>query len=96
VYLEIAIDTPLRRAFDYRCPASIDGGNLRPGLRLRVPFGRRRVVGVLLAVKSTTDVPASKLKTAIEVLDSEPTFDAGLMTLLQAYVFPFTSMVPMP
>ena len=46
--LQIALDTPLRRVFDYRPPAGFLGANfdaansnrpLRPGLRVRVPFG---------------------------------------------------------
>jgi primosomal protein N' (replication factor Y) len=47
-----------------------------------VPFGRRRVVGVLLEITATTDVPASKLRSALEVLDSEPAFDPVLFELL--------------
>src|SRR5262245_22915843 len=82
MYLEIAIDTPLRRSFDYRCPASIVAADLVPGVRIRVPFGRRRVIGILLKVKSVTEVPANKLKSAIEVLDDEPLFDANLLALL--------------
>src|SRR5712671_6724465 len=82
MYLEIAIDTPLRRPFDYRCPASIAADRLRPGMRVRVPFGRRRVVGILLRVKPVTEVPASKLKPAIELLDSEPVFEPRLLALL--------------
>src|SRR5215831_13448718 len=82
MYLEIAIDTPLRRTFDYRCPPSIDTAGLRPGLRIRVPFGKRRAVGILLKVKPATDVPPDKLKSAIEILDDEPVFDRGLLDLL--------------
>src|SRR5215831_8563158 len=82
MYLEIAIDTPLRRTFDYRCPPSLDIDSLRPGLRIRVPFGKRRAVGILLKVKSTTGIPLDKLKSAIEILDDQPIFDRGLLDLL--------------
>ena len=42
--LAVAIDTPLRRTFDYRAPAQQP--DIAPGQRVWVPFGRRRVVGV--------------------------------------------------
>jgi len=81
-YLEIAIDTPLRRVFDYRCPPGIDATRLRPGVRVVAPFGRRRAVGILLKVKSKSDVPPNKLKFIVEVLDEEPAFDSVLFDLL--------------
>jgi primosomal protein N' (replication factor Y) len=81
-YLEIAIDTPLRRVFDYRPPHGIDAQTLHPGVRVVVPFGRRRLVGVLLKTKHETDVPSAKLKAAFEVLDTEPVFDRILFDLL--------------
>jgi len=83
MFLEIAIDTPLRRAFDYRFPAGVDAASLRPGMRVAAPFGRRRVVGILLKVKAASDVPVSKLKAAFEIVDSEPIFDAVLFDLLK-------------
>jgi primosomal protein N' (replication factor Y) (superfamily II helicase) len=84
LYLVVAVDAPLRRTFDYRCPADIDRQQLRVGMRVRVPFGRQRAVGVLVAIKPTTDVPAAKLKSALEILDaaSSPTFDPVLFDLL--------------
>lgn len=82
MFLEIALDTPLRRVFDYRAPPNADSARLKRGMRVRVPFGNRRLVGVLLSVKSITEVPVGKLKTAVEVLDDEPLFDAKLHDLL--------------
>ncbi len=79
--LQIALDTPLRRVFDYLPPAG--GGTLQPGVRVRVPFGRRRLIGVLVAVAATSEVPAAKLKAADEVLDDEPVFDSHTFELLR-------------
>lgn len=76
----VAIDTPLRRAFDYRAPPQQP--EIRPGQRVWVPFGRRRVVGVVLECRDRTDVPAGKLRTALSAIDQEPTFDAALLPLL--------------
>lgn len=81
-FLAIAIDTPLRRLFDYRPPAGVEPGVLVPGQRLWVPFGRRRAVGILVATKSHSDLPEPKIRRALEVIDTEPTLDAGLLDLL--------------
>jgi primosomal protein N' (replication factor Y) len=81
VILAVAIDTPLRRVFDYRAPASEIAG-MHSGQRVWVPFGRRRVVGVIIEVRETSDVPAKKLRSAFEMIDSEPTFDGQSLELL--------------
>ncbi|HEY9546524.1 MAG TPA: hypothetical protein VIR56_10980, partial [Solimonas sp.] len=38
---------PLYRGFDYVLPAAL-AGKARPGVRVRVPFGRRKLVGVIV------------------------------------------------
>ncbi|HKU13966.1 MAG TPA: primosomal protein N' [Steroidobacteraceae bacterium] len=78
--LAVAIDTPLRRTFDYRAPAGQP--DLAPGQRVWVPFGRRRVVGVIVGHRDRTDVPAGKLRSVIAPVDAEPTFDPALLQLL--------------
>jgi primosomal protein N' (replication factor Y) (superfamily II helicase) len=78
VILAVAIDTPLRRTFDYRA----EQPDFVPGQRVWVPFGRRRVVGVVVARRDRTDVPAGKLRSIFGAVDAEPTFDAGLLQLL--------------
>jgi primosomal protein N' (replication factor Y) (superfamily II helicase) len=80
-YLQVALDTPLRRVFDYRPPKS-GVSSLQPGQRVRVPFGRRQMVGLIVAINSHSDVPASKLKAAIEVIDNQPIFTPELFQLL--------------
>lgn len=80
VILAVAIDTPLRRVFDYRAPA--DTPAVAPGQRVWVPFGRRRVVGVVTEIRATSEVPANKLRSAYEAIDAEPTFDGALLALL--------------
>jgi primosomal protein N' (replication factor Y) (superfamily II helicase) len=81
--LVIAIDAPLRRLFDYRAPAQVEPKALRPGVRVWVPFGRRRVVGVLVETRASSQLPEDKLKTAIAIVDDEPVLDAALLELLR-------------
>ena len=81
--LRLAVDVPLRRLFDYRPPPGIDATELVPGLRLWVPFGRRRVCGVLLEVAAGSEVPAAKLRSALAVIDDTPVLDEALLGLLR-------------
>jgi primosomal protein N' (replication factor Y) len=68
--LKVAINVPLSRLFDYlppdtgRCPP--------PGARVRVPFGRRRQVGLVVAHAGGSSLPRSRIRRALECLDDSP------------------------
>jgi len=83
VILAIAIDTPLRRSFDYRAPAGCTPDSVRPGARVWVPFGRRKVIGVIMECRDLSSVPENKLRTVDNIVDPVPMFDAMLLDLLQ-------------
>ena len=74
----VALDTPLRRLFDYLPPASPGAHAPLPGSRVRVPFGRQHLVGVIMARADTSEVPPGRLKPILEVLDGRPVLDAAL------------------
>ncbi len=78
--LRIALDTPLRRLFDY---LPRDERVAKVGARVRVPFGRQRLVGVVCAHAARSELPREKLKAILEVLDDEPVIDAPVMELLE-------------
>ena len=86
VILQIALDTPLRRVFDYQVPAMLRGPAPheppRLGVRVRVPFGRRQMIGILVGIAAETRVPAEKLRPALEILDREPILDPVTFELL--------------
>jgi primosomal protein N' (replication factor Y) (superfamily II helicase) len=69
--LRIAVSTPLYRYFDYLAPHDCNPAALHAGQRVRVPFGRRTTVGVLLEVVEHTDVATGKLKHALQILDDQ-------------------------
>ena len=77
----MAVPSPLPRHFDYLPPADVIAGALVPGVRLRVPFRQREAVGVLLETAVYSDIPATKLKTALALLDTEPLIPAELLAL---------------
>jgi primosomal protein N' (replication factor Y) len=83
VILQVALDTPLRRVFDYLPPVQPLPKSLRPGVRVRVPFGRRQLVGILVATATESVLAPTKLKRALEVLDELPVFDAVTFELLR-------------
>ena len=82
-YFRIAIPTPLRRHFDYLVPADFQAKTPLPGVRIKVPFGRQTLVGILLEIVHETDVPTQKLKPIIEILDQQPVFNNELLQLLR-------------
>jgi primosomal protein N' (replication factor Y) len=76
--LHIAIPSPLRRRFDYLAPAQ----PVAPGSRVRVSFGRRPVVGIVLGGAGSSEVPPEKLRAVEAVLDAEPLLPPELLELL--------------
>jgi primosomal protein N' (replication factor Y) len=66
--LKVALDTPLDFCFDYAWGGdAANGVRPQPGQLALVPFGRREVVGLIVAVHEETDVPLDKLKAALAV-----------------------------
>lgn len=78
--VQVALPTPLRRTFDYWAP---EGTQPQPGMRIKVPFGRRELVGVVWGVSHRTDVDTSKMKAAIALLDEAPLLDDHTLKLAQ-------------
>jgi len=64
--LQIALDTPLNSVFDYGWPYE-EGQLPQVGQLALVSFGRREVMGLIVAIKDETDVPPEKLKDALAV-----------------------------
>jgi len=70
--LRVAINVPLSRLFDYLPPRGVPVRDLQPGMRLTVPFGRQKHTAVLLELAETSEVPESKLRHALALIDDEP------------------------
>ena len=79
--LRIAVPSPLRRCFDYFPPQHNERA-LFPGVRVRVPFGPRTVVGVLVEVVEETAVAQPRMRRALEVLDDTPLMSSALFRVL--------------
>jgi primosomal protein N' (replication factor Y) len=80
--LRIALDTPLARLFDY-LPPSPAPEQIEPGTRVMVPFGRRRLVGVVISGSDSSELAEERLKPVLQVLDERPVFDRSAVELLE-------------
>jgi primosomal protein N' (replication factor Y) len=77
--VQVALPVPLPRLFDYLPPQDaqpVIGG------RVSVPFGNRRMIGIVVAFRESSDLPEAQLKRVIEVLDSESLYPASLWRIL--------------
>src|SRR5262245_7353820 len=79
--LRVALDVPLRRLFDYLPPRATV--LVEPGMRVRVPFGRQKLVGVVVEEAHESELPVEKLKPVLEVIDAEPLLDPAALSLLK-------------
>jgi len=79
--LKVAVNVPLSREFDYLAPA--DGTVPAAGCRVRIPFGRRREVGLVLGDAAESSLPAQKIRRVDEVIDPEPLVGAADLRLIR-------------
>ena len=80
-FARVALDTPVRREFSYQVPERLRG--VQVGCRVRVPFGPRSMVGVVVGLDPhpPADVPASKMRPIREQLDAQPLLTPALIRL---------------
>ena len=79
--LRVALPVPLPRLFDYLPPAGVDAAAVAAGQRLRVPFGRREAIGIVLG---HGDAEAGvELREALALPDAEPALHGELLASLQ-------------
>ncbi|MGB6006524.1 primosomal protein N' [Castellaniella sp.] len=76
VYLAVALDVPLPGLFDYSHDAPV-----APGVRVRVVFGRRAMVGMVWAVREHPAVSADRVRPIEAVLDDLPPMPADWLRL---------------
>ena len=79
--LQVAVSVPLSREFDYLPPDR--NADLAPGFRVIVPFGRRRQIGVIMAIADDSDLPAGKIRRCIDVIDKNPLLSADDLRLIR-------------
>ena len=78
VYCDVSLPVPIDTAFTYRLPETLRR-RVQPGCRVLVPFGARKLTGVVLATHS--QAPSAPAKEALRLLDEEPALDESLLDL---------------
>ena len=79
---QVALSAPVMRLFDYLAPAEGDSAGHR-GQRVLIPFGKSTRVGVIVAVRQSSDIPLQRLRHAIRIIDDTPLLDENVMALLE-------------
>ncbi|MBD7983479.1 primosomal protein N' [Sporosarcina sp. Sa2YVA2] len=80
---EVIVDVaayPIDRPFDYAVPYNMQEV-IECGVRVKVPFGPRKVLGYVVQLKMETDLDESKLKPIDELIDLEPVLSNELLKL---------------
>ena len=77
-YVDVSVPAPLDQPFTYSLPETLRH-RVRPGSRILVPFGPRKMTGVIL--RCHDERPAMATREALRLIDSEPVLDAELLTL---------------
>lgn len=80
--VRVAVPSPLRNSFDYLLPPELDSGELQIGVRVKVPFGKRQLVGVVTEFVFDSKIARAKLKPIIDFVDKDPLFSPILMKLV--------------
>jgi primosomal protein N' (replication factor Y) len=79
--IQVALPIPLGKVFDYLLPAELEQADCPVGARVYVPFGSRKLVGVVYS-KSLATSQTDKLKAVIEILDNKPIIEPAMLELL--------------
>ncbi len=80
LFAEVAVQRPLDCLFTYSVPLALRA-SVESGVRVVVPFGHRREVGVVVGRRESPPVEARRVKSIARVLDEEPLFDAAMLEL---------------
>ncbi|NLB89975.1 MAG: hypothetical protein GX786_01975, partial [Clostridiales bacterium] len=79
VIVDIAHEN-VAKTFTYKIPDSLE---VQRGSRVLVPFGPRKIEGIVLAVTQQGNIPLEKTKEILHVLDKEPTILPDLILLAE-------------
>jgi len=73
----VALPVPLYQLFDYKLtiPAEI-------GMRVRVPFGKREMIGIIVKIDQQTTFDIENLKSITTIIDTKTPFPQPIWQLL--------------
>ncbi len=77
MYVDVVLPLPLPTPFTYAMP---DGADAAPGSRVLVPFGSRRLTGVVVG-RAGAVADVERIREIIDVLDENPSFSEEMLEL---------------
>ena len=77
-FVDVSVPAPLDQPFTYSLPETLRH-RVRPGSRILVPFGSRKLTGVIL--RCHDERPAIATREALRLIDSEPVLGSELLAL---------------
>lgn len=78
ICIDVAVPLPIPGTFSYSVSAPLDT-QVQAGVRVRVPFKNRELIGYTVAVRAQSET--EKLKPVLAVLDPEPVISTGILDL---------------
>jgi primosomal protein N' (replication factor Y) len=79
--IRVAVPSPLRRTFDYLVPDSLLPAAPKRGCRVAVPFGKTKVIGLVVECADSSNFAIEKLKPISAVIDQQPLLPESLFKL---------------
>ena len=82
-YAQIIVDVPTMQTdqpYTYVIPEEMID-QILPGMRVTVPFGRRKVMGFVIGIRATTDLSEDQLRPLTTILDLSPVLNTELLSL---------------
>ena len=79
--ISIAVPMAIRERFDYLCKNNAP--TPKPGTRIRVPFGKNHLIGIVLGKNKNTNIPIGKLKYISSIIDHTPVISKELLDILK-------------
>jgi len=80
VTVDVVLPLPLEQSYTYRVPDGLQA-DAQPGSRVLVPFGGRRLTGVIVGEGEPPETLDFAVKDVLDVLDDTPTMTEGLLRL---------------
>ncbi|MEP6716796.1 MAG: primosomal protein N', partial [Terriglobia bacterium] len=77
-YCEVSLPVPLDQPFTYSLPLTLQH-RVQPGARVLVPFGTRKMSGVVLRVHD--EAPSMAVREALRLIDEQPVLSEELIVL---------------
>lgn len=82
-YIQVAIPVPMRQLFTYQVPASLHSPAIQVGERVVVPFGPRKVIGIVIDEQAECNFDPKKVKSITDRLNDNFNLSKQLVSFLQ-------------